>query len=120
MLVFDVEMCMTYNSALSLLQNYLAPQLNRKHRGRYSAAQSFSNPKSAGSLHLIYLHNVQRCESHLAHLRYNVHQVHRRHNLANSAINRVPEVVLAARPNMVRKLPDSRVLHMIGWGDFRP
>jgi hypothetical protein len=45
----------------------------------------------------MYLRNLQRYESRLIYLRNNVHQVHRRHNLPNTALNRVPEVVLAAR-----------------------
>jgi hypothetical protein len=60
----------------------------------------------------LYLHRLQRPESPLIYLRYNIHQVHRRHNLINTALNRVPEVVLAAR--LVRQLSDSGVLHMIG------
>jgi hypothetical protein len=50
----------------------------------------------------MYLRNLQRSESHLAHLRYNVHQVHRRHNLPNFALNQVPEIVLAAGLKHVR------------------
>jgi hypothetical protein len=61
-----------------------------------SAAQSFSNPKSAGR-HLVYLRKLHQSESRLVYLRYDVHQVHQRHNLPNSALNRVPEVVLSAR-----------------------
>jgi hypothetical protein len=45
----------------------------------------------------MYLRKLQRSGSRLVYLRYDVHQVHRRHNLTNSALNRVPEVVLAAR-----------------------
>jgi len=45
----------------------------------------------------MYLRNLQRSESHLAYLRYNVHQVHRRHNPLNFARNQVPEIILAAR-----------------------
>src|SRR3954453_4216745 len=55
-------------------------------------AQSFSNPYN-----LIYPLNLQRSDSQLGYLRYNVHQVHRRHNLPNSTCHRVPDVVPAAR-----------------------
>jgi hypothetical protein len=50
----------------------------------------------------MYLRNLQRSESHLAYLRYNVHQVHRRHNLSNFARNQVPDIVLAARLKHIR------------------
>jgi hypothetical protein len=45
----------------------------------------------------MYPLSLQRSESQLGYLRYNVHQVHRCHNLPNSARHRVPDVVLAAR-----------------------
>ena len=48
-------------------------------------------------LHLTYLRKLQRPHSRLAYLRYDVYRVHRRHNLPNSALNRVSEVVLVAR-----------------------
>jgi hypothetical protein len=45
----------------------------------------------------MYPLSLQRCESQLGYLRYNIHQVHRCHNLRHSALNRAPDVVLAAR-----------------------
>jgi hypothetical protein len=48
----------------------------------------------------MYLRSLQRFESQLGYLRYNVHQVHRRYNLANLALlalNRDLDVILAAR-----------------------
>jgi hypothetical protein len=45
----------------------------------------------------MYLRDLQRLESQLGYLHYNVYQVHRRYNLANLALNRVPDVILAAR-----------------------
>jgi hypothetical protein len=57
----------------------------------------FPIPNSAVGRHLKYLHSFQRSESRLAYLRYNVYQVRRCYNLPNSALNRVREVVFAAR-----------------------
>jgi hypothetical protein len=114
---FGAEMCTGHNSTVNCYKLYPAAYINRKqrigHREPSSAAQPlicklplplqqlicsiFQLPKSAVSRLLRYLRNLQRSESRLAHLRYNVHQVHRRYNLPNSALNRVREVVLAAR-----------------------
>src|SRR5271154_6425964 len=71
--------------AANSIEDYLA-QLNQ-----------FPVPNSAVSQYLKYVRGLQRSESWLAHLRYNVHQIHRRYNLPNGALNRVPDVVLAAR-----------------------
>ena len=45
----------------------------------------------------MYLRNRQRCEPQLSYLRHNFHQIHPRHNLPNTALNRVPDVILTAR-----------------------
>jgi hypothetical protein len=45
----------------------------------------------------MYPLSLQRSESQLGYLRYNVHQAHRCHNLRYNILNRVPDVVLAAR-----------------------
>jgi hypothetical protein len=63
----------------------------------YLAQPNHFLPKSAGSRHLMYLRKLQRSESHLTYLRYNVREIHRRHNLPNLARNQVPEIILTAR-----------------------
>ena len=47
----------------------------------------------------MYQRSLQQSKSRLAHLHYNVLQVRRHYNLPNSALNRVREVILAARLN---------------------
>jgi hypothetical protein len=49
------------------------PQATEEHRGLPNIAESFSNPKSAGSRRLRYLRKRQRFKSLLDHLRHNVH-----------------------------------------------
>jgi hypothetical protein len=45
----------------------------------------------------MYFHNLQRFKSLPGYLRYNVLPIHRRYNLTKIALNRVPEVIFAAR-----------------------
>jgi hypothetical protein len=47
----------------------------------------------------MYQRSLQQSKSRLTHLYYDVLQVRRRHNLPNSALDRVREVVFAARLN---------------------
>src|SRR5438128_2537633 len=60
--------------------------------------QHFLNPKSVG-IHLMCLRNLQRFQSHFIYLRHNVHRLHLRlcHNLPDTTLYRVPDVVPAAR-----------------------
>jgi len=61
----------------------------------------------------MYPLSLQRSNSPLGYLRYNVHQVHRCHNLPYSARHRVPDVVLAVRlkyvPVVVRAAGHARL-----------
>src|SRR5271170_2281284 len=59
--------------------------------------QHFPTPKSAGSRPLRYRRNLQRSDSQLGYLRYNIPQDQRSPNLPNIVLNQVPDVVLAAR-----------------------
>src|ERR1700722_18740874 len=93
--LYSVRKC-----AQAAIPRYLTPhqpQVANSTEDYLAQPNHFPTPKSAVSRHLTYRRNLQRSESRLAYLRYNIHQVHRRHNLPNSALNRVPEVMLAAR-----------------------